>query len=1107
MGDFKPSPAQQCAIDTDGKALLISAAAGSGKTTVLIQRVMRLLSCGESGYTADRLMVVTFTVAAATKLKSDLAHELSRRIQSGQGDVNLLKRQRMLLSRAAIGTFDSFCKNLCTEFFATLGIEPDFKVGERLMLDVIEGEAMGETLNEMLSDIDFEEFARGFANPRSLIDAENAIKMLHRGMISQPKPIEYLDRLQEATKPDILGVTPAGIMIFNYAADAFENAKQLLKKAHELAKDGGVSTGALSVLSDDLFFVGELARLARAGGYSEIRQMFSSRGERLFARFVPGKNIAPETKDIIKQLRDDAKEIASSIYESYFLEDVNTQNERTKRHYRLVSGLCRATKYYHERLFSLKKEAACFDFYDLQHMTLKLLKIDELGIGERYFAVMVDEYQDTNPIADYIYHSIVGDNHGALFMVGDVKQSIYGFNSARPDIFANRVLNCENSDESQVIYLADNYRSTHEVIGAVNDLFGLLMSRPIGGVDYDEHNRLNPGRTDEVIGAGVSFNAVMCDDDRAAVVAKCKELIDSDTPPEDICVLLPTNKSVALYAKALSDARMKSGTVGDTRLADEVGTMPLIALLRLLANPFSEVDLTAVLLSPLAGFSTDDIAPLTRGRKERLILAMACGENERLRDFIAELFELRRIAAGVSVRALLQVIYERLGAYVICSAMSHGAAAAIRTIEDMALAYDNVGQGGLVGFVRRLNLALARTDGNKREANVQEGVINVMTIHTSKGLEFPVCILADTAALFNVRELSGAVLQHEKTSIGIRLEEDGGFVDTPFRQAAAIACRLDLQSERMRLLYVATTRAKTALHIMVATDKKRLFTLACSLFGVGGVTPYLLSRSRSFADYLLYFGLCHPNGGALRELAQDVLISLIDNTSNMSVNIIIDPTTPQNAPDEDMNVQDTAELCRLFAFEYRYKEDTRLPIKSSVTRLLEREEMPPSVAVPNFALGDGGGAARGSATHAFLQLCDLKLAAQDLSAEIKRLVEHGFMEEKQTKLCNRKTLGAFFASPIFKRILRSDEVYREYEFITEQDGTILQGIVDLLFVEQDGIVLLDYKTTRGNEEELGEQYREQLRLYAAALNRRFEKKVKEAIIYSLYLGKEVAVEI
>ncbi len=1107
MGDFKPSPAQQSAIDTDGKALLISAAAGSGKTTVLVQRVMRLLSCGEPGYTADRLMVVTFTVAAAAKLKSDLAHELSRRIQSAQGDVGLLKQQRMLLSRAAIGTFDAFCKSLCTEFFAMLGIEPDFKVGERLMLDVIEGEAMDDTLNEMLCDVDFEEFARGFANPRSLDDASNAIRMLHRGMISQPHPLEYLDQQLNSTRPGTLGETPAGIMIFNYAADAFENAEQLLKKAVLLASESEISSSALSVLREDLAFVGELARLARSGGYSEVGRLFSGRGERPFARFVPGKKIDVETKEIIKQLRDDAKEIASAIYEEYFLEDIDILNERAKRHYRLVAGLCRATKHYHERLLLLKKEAACFDFYDLQHMTLELLRNPTLGISERYFSVMVDEYQDTNPIADYIYHSIVGDNHGALFMVGDVKQSIYGFNSARPDIFANRVLDCENSDEAKVIYLAHNYRSSHEVIGAVNDLFGLLMSRPVGGVDYDENNRLYPGRTDEVSDAGVTFNAVLCDDDRAAVVARCKNLIDNGTPAEDICVLLPTNKSVALYAKALDDAGMTGGALGDTKLSDEVGAMPLIALLRLLANPFSEVDLTAVLLSPLAGFSTDDLAPLTKGRQDRLILAMLHSENERLRTFIDELFALRRIASGVSIRVLLQIIYERLNAYVICSAMSHGASAAIRIIEDMATQYDNVGQGGLVGFVRRLNLALARTDGNKKESNVQKGVINVMTIHTSKGLEFPVCILADTASLFNTRELSGAVLRHEKTSIGIRLEEDGGFVDTPFRQAAAIACRLDLQSERMRLLYVATTRAKTALHIMVATDPKRLFSLGCSLFGVGGVTPYMLSRCRSFADYLLYFGLCHPDGEPLRELSQSAPISMISNTGRLSMDIVIDPVLPEITPVEESPDQDTAELCQLFEFQYPFKVDTIEPVKSSVTRLLEREQLPPSVAVPSFA-GDGvGGAVRGSATHEFLQLCDLSLASQDLSSELKRLVEGGFMEEKQAQLCNRKKLNAFFASSIFKRISCSNEVYREYEFISEQDGTILQGIVDLLFMEQDGIVLLDYKTTRGNEEELITLYREQLRLYAAALNRRFEKQVKETVIYSLHLEKEVPVKI
>ncbi len=1107
MSEFKPSPQQQRAIDTDGKALLVSAAAGSGKTTVLIQRVMRLLCDGEQGYTADRLMVVTFTVAAAAKLKSDLAHELAERIQRQEGDINRLKKQRMLLSRAAIGTFDSFCKNLCSEFFAKLGIEPDFKVGERLLLDVIETQAMEETLNIMLQDPDFEEFARGFADPRSLSEPQKAIKMLHKSMTSQPHPIEYLNQLLGGVIPDEFAKTSAGKMIFNFAQDSLQNAAEFLMKATELAREHGASAKATATLEEELALVRELTRLAGAGNYEAFRSLMSNRGgAKGFATLNQGKEIDIETRELIKALRKKAKDITCEIYEDYFLWDSGDHAEMFKRHYRLVAALCRATRYYHETLQKIKLKEACFDFYDLQHMTVSLLEQPELGVVGRFFAVMVDEYQDTNPIADYIYHTLVGNDHGALFMVGDVKQSIYGFNSARPDIFADRVKSCESSKSSEVVYLADNYRSSKEVIYSVNDLFGLLMSKPIGGVDYDENNRLYPGRSDGADGV-VTLNAVMGEGDITAVANLCRELIDGGRSPEEICVLVSTNKAVAVYSKELERLGMPGGTSKDIRPIDEVGAMPLIALLRLLANPFSEVELIAVMLSPLGGFSIDDITRYAQESETRLILALQKSEDARIIEFLDRFWALRRISSGVSVRQLLQEIYERLDAYVICCAMSNGAEKAINYIEELAQQYDNVGQNGLSGFVKRMDLALERTESAKKEATVQKGFINVMTIHTSKGLEFPICIIADIAHKFNVRDLSSAVLMHEKTSIGIKLEENNGFVDTPFRKASSVAARLDMLSERMRLLYVATTRAKEQLHMFVATKEKKLYEYACSLYGAGGVSPMMLYECDSFADYLLYFALCHPEARALREVAGDVSIPMIKNTGHLAVKVLSEVEEPEVKQQTQRQCEENEELLRLFRYVYPYQNETTEPIKSSVTQLIDHAEFPPALQQPMFARQDMGGAKRGSATHEFLQLCDFQIASKDAGKEMERLLQQGYIDSESARLISLSSIKAFFETSLAKRILASQEVYREYEFITRQDTVVLQGIADLLFIEDDEVVLVDYKTTRANEQKLAKLYREQLRLYAEAIGRRFGRKVKQTIIYSLYLNKEVEINI
>ncbi len=1108
MAEFKPSPQQKRAIETEG-SLLISAAAGSGKTTVLVRRVLRLLSDGRPEHTADRLMVVTFTVAAAAKLKGDLGHKLAAMAIEGDADTGLIKKQRRLLPRAAIGTFDSFCKNLCTEFFTKLAIEPDFRVGERIMLDVLEAEAMSSTLEQMLTDADFIDFCSSFANRRSLAEPQNAILMLHRRMVSQPFPENYLEKQVSDLPPSGFNHMPAGITLFDYAVEILGSAAKFLQRAVEFASEGAMAEKSYSVLCGERIFVNSLLSLAKDKDYSAMRRLFSTGPSgNGYATLRCGKGF-----ETVKKLRDEAKSLVNKLYESNFAVDALDLPELCVEHNRMVAALCRATIHYHRTLTEAKREAACFDFYDLHHLTVQLLNMPELRIKERYFAVMVDEYQDTNPIADYIYHQLAENEDTELFMVGDVKQSIYGFNSARPDIFADRVENGLKVGGSHVVYLSENYRSSRQVIANVNDMFSLIMSKQLGGIDYDQNNRLYPGRQDSEQG---SFELLLYEEeDKHSVASLCAELISQGNSPEDICILVQTNKEVSEYAAAVKDIGLMAELAGDKPISEEVGTMPLIALLRFIANPFSETDLIAVLLSPLGGFSADDVAKICMDRggenPRRPIATMLSSQDERIKSFAELLWGLSVYASSVSVRMLLQHLYERLNAYVICSSMSSDAPYAIADIEELAVQYDKVGRNGITGFVRRMNLALSGRGRKKGESALRTGFVNIMTVHNSKGLEFPVCIAAGLDKSFNDRELSSPVLQQDRSSIGMKIKLRGNITETPFRRAAAIACREELMSERLRLLYVAATRAMNRLYIFVDASEKKVESLAIELCGEGGITPALIKRQNRFSDIITLFGLCNPNGGKLRGLYEDIPTGIELAEGNLTVGCVeVKPTDEVFAEDVETDY-DLDKYRELFGWQYPNLQDTKRQLKYSVTELLNRNnEFKPTVTIPSFAdpmyrEREQQGAVRGSATHAFLQLCRLPLSADEVEQELLRLVDEGFMTEEEAKLVRVPGVKKYLSSTLSKRISVATELYREYEFIIEHDEGIVQGIVDLLFIEDGGVVIVDYKTTKGDDETLRKLYKPQLDLYAEALRRRLCMPIKEKIIYSLSLGREIRV--
>ena len=1167
------TPAQAAAITDRGGTLLVSAAAGSGKTAVLVERAVGLICDERRPVAADRLLIVTFTRAAAEELRGRIAARLAQ-AAAARPDSAWLRRQRMLLGRADIGTVDAFCMQLLRQYFARLEIPPDFTLADDAMIWDLRADALAQAMEEAYADEDFCAFAGLYGRARSDGTAAGAVESLYDFLRTLPRPARALEKFCAAYESDApLAETGWGQVLVDAALDAAGNARQLTAAARALAAAEPALANYLPALDSDAAFFAALEEDLRAGRWDAAAVRAGTYKPPAFkaVRGYQGTDM-----EAVKALRGDAKKVMEALQANFLICTGQEFSQDRAAITPLLRAAGRAALRFGELFYAAKLEEKALEYSDLEHLALRLLWDDGNGcktplarqVAARYDAVMVDEYQDTNAIQALLYRCLANDDESNLFFVGDVKQSIYRFRLADPAQFLEKrgsfAPYAPAGPRPAAIALGHNFRSSAGVIGAVNDVFTALMSRRVGGVDYDEGEQLVPGIPDGYDGGPMELLVAdaAADGDAELVAAQVQRMVaqgfavrnrDGGTRPcrwEDFCVLVRSRGRFIQYEAAFQRLGIPAAAdAGDSPLTAAEVT-PLVALLQVIDNPGQDVPMAAALLSPLLGYSPDDLVALRAGQKRAaraaksrdgapaasLYAALLASKRPRDRRTAALLGTLRALAGTMPADRLCEEIFARTHYFAAVGAMENGAARRqnLRAFVSWAA---GAGRGGLSALLRAVDSAIASGAVLSAGApHLPAGCVSIMTIHRSKGLEFPVVILADTSRRFNLRDVYGPVLFHPRLGVGMALRAgEGDLYTTAPHRAIRTAQKAEAVSEEMRILYVALTRARDKLVVSIPLrDAARTVAgLALGIAGAGGVSAYRLGQASSMAEWLLTAALVHPDGGPLRKLAGLETLPLQANPQGRLAVRLSGPQAESPQAEEALEpppfvrtaAPDAAlERALMEGFARRYPNAglCGLPAKLAVSAIAHAAAAP-VLARPAFLYKEKlTGAERGTAMHAVLQYADLEALAAGAGAEVERLVAEGYLDGDLAGQLDSDALAAFAASPLCGRMRAARPLLREYAFLTavqakyvqpevdrafQNQPVLVQGIADAVLVRGDGTAeIADYKTDRGvTPAALAARYAMQLQLYRAAVEKRLGVRVNRCTIYSFFLQREVDV--
>ena len=1144
------TPAQSAAITARGGSLLVSAAAGSGKTRVLVERVVGLITDPVSPVEADSLLIMTFTNAAAAKLRADITTRLAEEVRAHPGDMRL-RRQQLLLQRAAIGTVDAFCLHFVQQHFAALDVPPDFATAEEAELARIEQETLSAILETAYTDADFRAFADLYDRGRTDNTAGNAVLELYHFSRALPHPAEALQQFaamwqQDAPPQD----TPWGQNLLAISLQRAEGARALLQAAaRTAAQDEAADFAYTAVLQEDADRVAWLCQVLEKRDWDKS---VAALGEfdtawRRAGRIKGGKDGNP-CAFAASELRTRAKKQIESLRTDFLLCTGEEYAADRRRAAPLVAALVRVTQQFADACFAAKCEEKLLDYADFEHLTLDLLLTPDnrrtplcRTVSNRYSAVLVDEYQDTNALQDAIYFALARPEGDNLFFVGDIKQSIYRFRQADPQVFVDKQQRWQAypqpAPQPASLALDANFRSAPGVIAGINYLFEVFFSQGLGGVEYGDGQRLVAGNkstdyrgfceVDVIDGAGAEGDA-------AAIAARIQTMVSegfavrdkaSQRPCryDDFCILLRGRGDFSVYEAALRTAGIPVFADTAADLLDEPHIRPFAALLRVIDNPAQDIPLAAVLLSPMFPYTADDLVTL-RGACPggSLYGAVLYGGQPRFAPFLETLAEFRRLARTLPVDALLEELLARTGYLAAVGALPEGARCR-EDLQSFCAWAASAGRTGLPGVIRAMDAAqqnggLTQSTGGQ----TRPGCVSIMTVHRSKGLEFPVVFVANTSHQFNQSDAIRPVLTHSKLGVGVMLRAGSTakrYKTLPYA-ALAQAIRTETLSEEMRVLYVALTRAQDALIITIPlkkTDSALKTPALCAHAEATG--PEAMQSMNSWAGWLLTATLLHPHSDALwahTGLLPHYLPTRVPLTVRLLAASEAAPAPAEiPAPAPDAALLDT--LRQSFAWHSPRAPLQKIPAKVSVSAVAHAAR-PVALERPAFLQKSGlTGAERGTAIHAFMQSVPFDGPAPDLDAEVQRQIDARLLDPALADKLDLDRVRPFFESAVWRRIRHAKAVLREEPFITAlpaaqitpeagecEAKVLVQGIADLVLVYDDHAEILDYKTDHSRDSSFYiEEYAAQLRLYRRAFAQRLAVPVTKLTIYSFTLGQEI----
>ena len=1174
---------QQAAVDSRERSLLVSAAAGSGKTKVLVERLFSYVE--REGANLDDFLIITYTRAAASELRGKIAKALTERMERDPGNYHL--RQQMLrVYRADIKTVDAFCTALLRENCHLLGedarghaLRPDFRVLDENEAQVLRERVLARTLDDfydcltpggtLLAD------TLGAGRDDSAL--EDLVLELHAKLQAQP----YEDKWLEAQRafwravPDKIEDTPYGKILLNEVRRKARHCKNLLQRAaQEMCANDTLNQKYAPAFLDASYQL-EALEGKTAEGWDAARGVTIA-----FPRLAAVKDSdGGEMKARMKSLWDNCKETVKGFAEIFSASsDEAVEDLRTMASAMLA--LIDLTADFSRRYNEEKRRRNSADFSDQEHEAIRLL-IGEDGaptelariVSARYREIMVDEYQDTNEVQNCIFRAVSrqGEN---IFAVGDVKQSIYRFRLAEPGIFLEKYRTYADADHAapgapRRRVLSRNFRSRREVLAAANFVFAALMSREMGELDYTEEQHLHFGAEYyPEVPRETEFHYLAVEDtpeqrfDRAEaearfVAKRIRRMLDEGftvrgedgtmrpAAPEDIVILMRSpsaRQTVFAAALAREGIPCDGGESEDFFSAMEVAVV--LSLLEVVDNPRQDVPLIAVLRSPLVGMSADRLAEIRAVQREGdYYEALRQDEGEDAQAFLSLLHELRQVARELSADKLLWYIYDRCRVQAIFGAMEDGTArqARLRALYDYIRRLVQGGRTSLFDCVRQVRQLLESGDAPAITAAGAAGGVRLMSVHKSKGLEFPVVFLADLNRSFNRQDLDRPVLVHPQLGVGAeRVEVERRLrYDTVSKTAMALTLEREAKAEELRILYVAMTRAQEKL-IMVCSRKnpeKHLKEL-CALAELPA-PPEAVAAVNCPGDWLLLALLSTYQAGVFHDYTGVRPAVLCDGPEGLTMQLHRiggeeDGGSAMPAEEPEARAPDPQPDEAALAFRYSHRAATVTPSKVTATQLKGRaidqeiaEGTLPARRTaapekPRFLQEKRGltGAERGTAMHLAMQFLplDTPAAPEAVTAFAERLTARRLLTPEQAAALDIPALARFLASSLAERIRTAPQVWREYRFALLTDAGIydvaaageeilLQGVADCVFETTAGLTVVDFKTDRVTAAEASrraEAYRPQLDAYAGALSRILEKPVTERILYFFACGEEIS---
>lgn len=1166
---------QQNAIDAKGMQILVSAAAGSGKTSVLTERVKNILADTENPCAVSQLLVVTFTRAAATEMRDRIYTALHEAAMKDKVNSDYLLRQMTLLPTADICTMDSFCAKVVKDNFAAADVDVDFSVMDEKDVSEITARAL-----ETVIDALYEEDSQAFNTLNTMFLSERddkalgeIITTLYKYSRSYPNPFLWLDDVREEFNENKHpSQTCWSTVLFKYVALFSDfHYKRLMRCVALMEESGNFSSDYLLRFNSTAEGLDNLRRAATDKNWDGMVTLIR---EGIINK-VPARNY--KVDEAVKKLTQEAFDELEKDFEGLVKHTLPLSGEHMSDCallYPVVGKLCEAVKLLTAEMDKLKKERNAYSFDDVLHKCIDLL-VDFKGnqwirtplaetMRNKYREILIDEYQDTNDAQNIIFEALSKDKQN-LYVVGDVKQSIYRFRLASPELFMRLRRELPEYDggiHPSQITLDSNFRSRKGIDESVNYIFKSIMSLDVGEIDYNDKEALTFGASwyPEKSTPDTEIICLDCEGlkSKEATISEAdcvadyiSHVLDSGvmvTTKEgqrpikcsDICVLMRSLKDkVDYYIEALKERGIPTNALvdGDTSESKEIRV--LVALIKAINNPLMDIPLIAVMLSPVFGFTVDELSEirLVNTKAEMFICLQKYAQtNEKAAAFLKRLELYRNIAASYPVDEFVDFVLRDTAFEAVYSSTEGGERRVnnIKGFRKLSVDFTASGRKGLGAFVRYIDNAV--DGGNLHSgANTNADGVQFMSIHKSKGLEFPYVIIADCSKGFNKRDSYNSLTLARETGIGLKIRDDDRFTKYHTASSAATekAILFGSASEELRVLYVAMTRAKEHLTFICSISGKQLakrikLNNKLSLDSVGKLHPYGVFKAGSISEWVLTAFARHRNCEIIRDIAELSLADFNGDSFGVDVYYLSDGASVciaeaggecQSAlPDEAM----LSALNDKLSYEYPFDCQgilAKRTASSAEVHASKREFF--AEAKPDFLKESFSGADRGTAIHKFLELCDFEGAGISVSAEKERLLSQGYLNEKECSAIDDASLERFFKSAIGERLLRAQSVFKEYEFAflmkagelypdspknVRDEEIVVQGKADCAFLENGKLVLIDYKSDRVTDADtLRQRYAPQVDIYSRALQECIGYEVTERYLYSFVLNDFIAV--